>query len=217
MDITKIGEAATIASVLTATNPVEIIKLRLQTAHELLSTGRIKENYSSIRHVIASMAEKEGLRSFWKGNTIGILRFFPNEYINYRARGFLQSVLPNSIGINMGIAVLAGWTSSSILYPFDILRQSLGTNTEKDNKLFGTVRSLIKNHGPRYFYSGFLNSMVGTAVFRGSFNGIYDSAKHRANTLNQKALIAYFCAAIAGGICYPIDIVRRRRILINST
>ena len=58
--------------------------------------------------------------------------------------------------------------------------------------------------------------MLGTAVFRGSFNGVYDSAKHHAKSLNEKAFIAYICAAIAGGICYPIDIIRRRRILINS-
>ena len=58
--------------------------------------------------------------------------------------------------------------------------------------------------------------MLGTAVFRGSFNGIYDSAKHSAKSLNEKAFIAYICAAIAGGICYPIDSIRRRRILINS-
>ena len=119
--------------------------------------------------------------------------------------------------MNVGIAIMAGWTASSILYPFDILRQSLGTNTEKDGKLISTTKGLLKHHGARYFYHGFLNSMIGTAVFRGSFNGIYDSAKHSATELNQKAFIAYICAAIAGGICYPIDIIRRRRILINSS
>ena len=117
----------------------------------------------------------------------------------------------------MGIAVAAGWTASSILYPFDILRQSLGTNTEREGKLVSTAKGLLKRNGPRYFYHGFLNSMIGTAVFRASFNGIYDSAKHSAKSINEKALIAYVCAAIAGGICYPIDIVRRRRILINSS
>ena len=83
----------------------------------------------------------------------------------------------------MGIAVVAGWTASSILYPFDILRQSLGTNTEREGKLVSTAKGLLKRHGFRYFYHGFLNSMIGTAIFRASFNGIYDSAKHNANSL----------------------------------
>jgi solute carrier family 25 (mitochondrial adenine nucleotide translocator), member 4/5/6/31 len=119
--------------------------------------------------------------------------------------------------MNMGIAVLAGWTASSLLYPFDILRQHLGTNTEREGKITSTLRTLLKNNGARYFYKGFFNSMIGTAVFRGSFNGIYDSAKHQARSVDQKALVAYLCAVTAGAICYPIDIVRRRRILINST
>jgi len=54
--------------------------------------------------------------------------------------------------------------------------------------------------------------MVGTAVFRASFNGLFDTLKSKAASLYQKSLIAYFCAAIAGGICYPIDIIRRRKI-----
>lgn len=78
MDLNLFGKTAAVASVLTATNPVEIIKLRLQTAHELFATGRIKENYSSITQCVTSMVEKEGVKSFWKGNTVGILRFFPN-------------------------------------------------------------------------------------------------------------------------------------------
>lgn len=217
MEINKIGETAAIISVLTATNPIEIIKLRLQTTQELLSTGKIKENYSSIRHCVTSMAQKEGLRSFWKGNTVSILKFFPSECISYKARLFLQSSAQNSVSLNMGIAVLAGWTASSILYPFEIVRQSLGTNTEKEGKLGSTVKGILKNHGPRYFYHGFLNSLIGTAVFRGSFNGIYDSAKYAAKSIEQKAFIAYLCAAVAGCICYPIDIVRRRRILLNSS
>lgn len=78
MDLNIFGKTAAVASVLTATNPVEIIKLRLQTAHELFAAGRIKENYSSISQCVSSMVEKEGVKSFWKGNTVGILRFFPN-------------------------------------------------------------------------------------------------------------------------------------------
>jgi hypothetical protein len=58
--------------------------------------------------------------------------------------------------------------------------------------------------------------MVGTAVFRGSFNGFYDSAKSKVKSIELKALIAYTCAVIAGGICYPLDSIRRRRIMINS-
>lgn len=93
---------------------------------------------------------------------------------------------------------------------------SMSNCTEKDTKISQTLKNIVRNHGVKYFYKGFLNSMVGTAIFRGSFNGLYDSSKSRAKTLEFKALIAYTCSLIAGGICYPLDSVRRRKIVTNS-
>ena len=156
------------------------------------------------------------MRSFWKGNTIGILRFFPNEAINSKTRSTLRKQSSDSVAANLAIAVMAGWTATSILYPVDILRQSLSTSTDKSSNVIATFRGLVRNHGLRYFYKGYLNSLLGTAVFRGSFNGSFDCAKSKARNLGEKTTIAYLCAVIAGSICYPIDIINKRRILINS-
>lgn len=217
MDLNIVGKTAAVASVLTATNPVEIIKLRMQTSYELFKTGRVNHNISSIKDCVLSMVEKEGVRSFWKGNTVGILRFFPNEFINYEARGFYQNFATNSLTNNIAVAILGGWTASSILYPCDILRQSLGTNTEKEAKTLKTIQGILKNQGPRYFYKGYMNSLLNTAIFRASFNGSFDTVKSVAETSNQKTVLAYLCASLAGVIGYPIDIIRKRRILLNST
>lgn len=163
------------------------------------------------------MIKKEGVKSLWKGNTIGILRFFPNEFINFKARGFYQGYVANSFASNLGVAVLAGWTASSILYPFDILRQTLGTNTEKESKPLKAIKGIVQNQGFRYFYKGYFNSLMATAVFRASFNGIFDTVKTHATNINERAFIAYCCASLAGAICYPIDIVRKRRIFLNAS
>jgi solute carrier family 25 (adenine nucleotide translocator) protein 4/5/6/31 len=93
---------------------------------------------------------------------------------------------------------------------------SLSNTTEKHYKIIHTLKTLIKTNGAKYFYKGFLNSLVGTAVFRGTFNGLYDTAKSKATSLETKAMIAYCCAVAAGGICYPLDSIRRRRIIMNS-
>jgi len=74
----------------------------------------------------------------------------------------------------------------------------------------------VTKNGTKYFYKGFLNSLIGTALFRGSFNGIYDTTKMYSNTIEAKALIAYFSAVLAGTICYPLDILRKRRITLNT-
>lgn len=57
------------------------------------------------------------------------------------------------------------------------MRISLSNSTEKSSKLYATLKTIVKKNGPKYFYKGFFNSLVGTALFRGSFNGIYDTTK----------------------------------------
>jgi solute carrier family 25 (mitochondrial adenine nucleotide translocator), member 4/5/6/31 len=78
MEQAQLKNSAIIVSLLTLTSPLELIKIRLQTAHELLSSGRITETYRSVSHCISSISKLEGVRSLWKGNAIGIARFFPN-------------------------------------------------------------------------------------------------------------------------------------------
>ena len=75
---------------------------------------------------------------------------------------------------------------------------------------------MIKKNGLKYFYKGYFNSLFGIAVFRGSFNGIYDSIKYNADSINLKALYAYLSTVAAGFISYPFDIIRKRRIILNN-
>lgn len=158
------------------------------------------------------------MRSLWKGNAIGIARFFPNESINLKSRQFLQRNSPLTDGFtrNVMVAVLSGWTASSLLYPFDTLRLALASSTEKKPKIASILKNLIRTQGPGYFFRGYLNSLMGTAIFRGSFNGIYDTAKSKTRSVEERTLVAYLSAVVAGGVCYPLDLVRRRRIVGNE-
>lgn len=53
-------------------------------------------------------------------------------------------------------------------------------------------------------------------IYRGSYNGSYDTHKHQAKNLKEKAMIAYFCTIFSEYLTYPVEIVRRRRIAINA-
>ena len=79
-----------IASLLTLVSPIDLIRTRLQTDAQLFKTGRITQTYRSIRHCLKTIQKTEGVKSFWKGNTMNLARFFPNETINYKARSLLK-------------------------------------------------------------------------------------------------------------------------------
>jgi len=212
----SLSKTAILASLLTAANPLELIKLRIQTSLELAASGKVKESYASVRQCASSIIKTEGIRSFWRGNTLSLLRFFPNESINLYVRNFMSKQIGES-GINkVAGAMVSGWTASFLLYPFDILRQNISTSTEKKFSLLKSAVGLVKTRGLRYLYKGFLNSLLGTAVYRGSFNGSFDTFKNRRKTLPEKAGIAYLCAVWAAIVCYPLDVVNRRRIFVDS-
>jgi hypothetical protein len=114
------------------------------------------------------------------------------------------------------VAVLSGWTASSLLYPFDTLRLALSSSTDSKTSVKALLKGILRNQGAGYFFKGFLSSLMGTAIFRGSFNGIYDTLKSRTNSMEERTAVAYLSAVVAGGVCYPLDIVRRRRIVGNG-
>ncbi len=82
--------------------------------------------------------------------------------------------------------------------------------------MISTFKNVLRNNGPKYFYKGFLNSMIGTAIFRGNFNGLFDNTKQYAQDIQGKVCIAYMSAVAAGFICHPLDVARRRSIIANS-
>ncbi|CAM6001636.1 unnamed protein product [Sphagnum balticum] len=188
-----------------------------EVSPETAITRNTREDYRSIKHCIRTIFQNEGLKSFWKGSGIGLLRFYPNESINLQARKLARQHLPSHFASNICAAVAGGWAACLTLYPFDILRMTLSNTIEKDYSVLKTFKSTLKLHGARYFYKGIGSSLLTSAVFRGTFNGLYDTLKELTSTLEGKVGCAYISAVSAGAICYPLDSLRRRRIVRNCS
>ena len=215
MDV-SISHMAGIASLLTLTSSLELIRTRLQTDRQLVSLGRISQTYRSIRHCLSSITRTEGLLSLWKGNTVGLARFFPSEAINYQARNVFRPHFGSDCLGNIAVAVLAGWTASSTLYPLEAIRMALSSHTSQQQAALSALGRLVRQNGPSIFYRGFAQSMAGTAVFRASFNGLYDWAKGYSASQKGRVGIAYSCSIVAGVLCYPLDSLRRKKMVANS-
>ena len=143
-------------------------------------------------------------------------RIFPIETINYHCRRELQKRMPNTWGNNVGIAILSGTTASTVMYPLDILRQFMNNQTSGGMSVTQAVRDIYGKYGLKYFYKGYANMLLTIATYRAFYNGTYDTNKGRASNLYEKAGIAYLSTVFAESVIYPIEIVRRRRIVINS-
>ena len=230
MDFFIAGIAGTIGK--TSTAPLERIKLLLQNQHTL-SVVNVK--YLGLTDCFTTIVKNEGFFSLWRGNFINVMRYFPNQALNFALKDTFKKMFPKYnpdknflkfFLINCLSGGLAGAISLSLLHPIDFVRTRLATdNKVKDGprKFNGTsdcIRKIYLNeNGIRGFYPGLIVSVVGIFQYRALYFGGYDSLKGRFMTDNhnflQKWAVAQGITLISGFLVYPLDTVRRR-IIIQS-
>jgi hypothetical protein len=80
------------------------------------------------------------MRALWKGNSISVLRFFPNETINNDVKNAVKTIIPASPISNIGAGIIGGWTAAGILYPVDTARIFISTSTQRTSE---TIKKLL--------------------------------------------------------------------------
>ena len=75
------GCAAAVAK--TSAAPIERVKLLLQNQGELLKQGRLETRYGGVRDCVVRTLSSEGIRSLWRGNFASVVRYFPQQALNF--------------------------------------------------------------------------------------------------------------------------------------
>lgn len=75
------GTAAAISK--TSAAPIERVKLLLQNQNELLKQGKLQHRYSGATECITRTFKYEGVLSFWRGNFASVIRYFPQQALNF--------------------------------------------------------------------------------------------------------------------------------------
>ena len=128
----------------------------------------------------------------------------------------MQTVLPSGWGYNIVSAVTGGLSATTLIYPSDILRQYMNNNTKSRLTILKAIKTIKNNYGLKYFYKGYPNFCLTMGTYRTFYNGSFDTYKYKARTIYEKGMIAYLCTLMSEFIVFPIEGVRRRRIVINS-
>jgi len=68
----------------TCTAPIERVKLIIQTqdANPRIMSGEVPR-YTGIGNCFARVYQEQGLRAFWAGNGVNIIRYFPTQAFNF--------------------------------------------------------------------------------------------------------------------------------------
>jgi solute carrier family 25 (adenine nucleotide translocator) protein 4/5/6/31 len=233
LDFIAGGISAAVSKTVVA--PLERVKLllQIQDAHKHIPKD---QQYKGIVDCFSRVYKEQGFLSYWRGNVVNVVRYFPTQALNFAFKDKYQALfLPAGIDKNtqfwrffagnLASGGAAGATSLAIVYPLDFARTRLGADVGKsaaDREFKGLADCIAKSFKAdgvvRGLYPGFLVSVQGIIVYRAIYFGAYDTAKAMFDKPNiaVKFAIAQTVAAASVTISYPFDTVRRRLMMMSG-
>uniref|UniRef100_A0A1J3CZ94 Putative mitochondrial adenine nucleotide transporter BTL3 n=1 Tax=Noccaea caerulescens TaxID=107243 RepID=A0A1J3CZ94_NOCCA len=145
----------------------------------------VRGEQRSLLGLIQRIATTEGIRGFWKGNLVNILRTAPFKSINFYAydtyRGQLLKLSGNEETTNFErflAGAAAGVTASLLCLPLDTIRTVMvAPGGEALGGVVGAFRHMIQTEGFFSLYKGLVPSLVSMAPAGAVFYGVYDILK----------------------------------------
>jgi solute carrier family 25 (adenine nucleotide translocator) protein 4/5/6/31 len=226
-DFILAGVAAAIGK--TATAPLERVKLLLQNQH---SIKVIEKPYTGISDCIGRLIKAEGVLSLWRGNVANVIRYFPNQAMNFALKDSIKKSFPlydpKSQFWKFAIAnCMAGGIASSIslivCHPIDLIRTRLALDNKNKSggrQFSGSIDCLSKIYnaeGIAGVYKGMVITVIGIFTFRAVYFGFYDTLKgtfiKKDTNFFIKWALAQSITVFSSAMFYPLDTLRRRIML----
>jgi len=226
------GTAAAISK--TSAAPIERVKLLLQNQNELLKQGKLSQGYSGVKECVTRTFRHEGVLSFWRGNFASVIRYFPQQALNFAFKDQIQSVFKISknasnkekFSKNIVSGGCAGSLSLLFVQSIDYTRTRLATDAKSStgkrqfNGIVDVYVKTVQSDGVRGLYRGFAVSCVCIFIYRGLYFGLYDTLKPLVLGENAKwiqtFLLGWGVTITAGLAAYPIDTVKRRMMMTSG-
>ena len=108
--------------------------------------------------------------------------------------------------------ILGSWLSLGLVYPIEYTRNQISNNISQQNSsIIKMMIKTVKTQGFRALYTGSAIMMVGVAVFRGVYFGVFDTFKGDKEGLAIWG-VAYIASFLSLLVTYPSNTIRQRLI-----
>lgn len=230
------GVSAAVSKTIAA--PIELVKLRIQNADEMIKSGKLDRPYNGIVDCGKRIVSEESFASLWKGNFTNVLRYFPTQALNFAFKDKFKAMFGYDkkrdgygkwfMG-NLASGGMAGATSLLFVYSLDYARTRLSNDNKSAKRggakqysgLVDVYKQTIATDGVAGLYRGFVISCVGIIIYRGLYFGMFDSIKpmmpsNMRDNFLPNFLLGWVVTIGAGLASYPIDTVRRRMMMTSG-
>lgn len=222
-----------------ATYPVHRVKILLQTqdANPAILSGRVKRY--AFTQAFARLLREQGVAGLWRGNTPYLLRHVPSVAMSFTFKDAIrQALLPQVsssgavLAVNAAAGGAAGALALAIVYPFEFatvrMAADLGSSGERQygSTMQAAWLQAVQREGLLATYRGFGLAVASTAVYKGLYFGLYDSAKARflgsddaapaavsPTGFALRSALAVGTTYVSATLAYPLDVIRKRLIV----
>jgi len=218
----------------TVVAPLERVKILLQIQDASKHIPK-DQQYKGIVDCFSRVYREQGFLSFWRGNVVNVVRYFPTQALNFAFKDTYKQMFMDGIDKkkefwkffagNLAAGGAAGATSLLIVYPLDFARTRLGADVGKaahEREFKGLKDCIVKCYKAdgliRGLYPGFLSSVQGIIIYRAIYFGAYDTAKDMFDKpgILTRFAIAQTVAMTSVTVAYPFDTVRRRLMMMSG-
>ncbi|KEH20834.1 substrate carrier family protein [Medicago truncatula] len=145
----------------------------------------VRGEQKNLFELIQTIATSQGLKGFWKGNFVNILRTAPFKAINFYAYDTYKNKLvrlsgnEESTNFERFVAgAAAGVTATLLCLPMDTIRTVMvAPGGEALGGVIGVFRHMIKTEGFFSLYKGLVPSIISMAPSGAVYYGVYDILK----------------------------------------
>ncbi|CCD25900.2 thiamine transporter TPC1 NDAI_0G01240 [Naumovozyma dairenensis CBS 421] len=205
--------------------PLDTLKIRLQIvpleqqqkqASKITSVARYQ---SRSLMMIKQMIQKEGIRSFWKGNVPGSAMYIVYGGVQFGSYSLYNNILGSKMSWNaqlngLFIGALAGMSSSFCSYPFDVLRTRFVANrTLQSSNINLKIQEIWTHEGVQGFFRGCSWSMFTISLSASILFGCYETLKVYGESHDNKFILgsaSSISGVLSKVVVFPLDTIRRR-------
>ncbi|CAI7926622.1 unnamed protein product [Closterium sp. NIES-53] len=205
----------------TCSAPLDRIKLLLQV-QQLGQLGTSANAYTGIGQAMVKITREEGIRAFWKGNGLNIIRIFPYSATQLTSHEQYKAMIAGpsgqlSVPQRLMAGALAGMTATALTHPLDTVRLRMAMPTSGYSGMADAFSTIARTEGVLAMYKGLFATLLGIAPYAAVNFASYDllkSSLYGSGMVQQSVpanlLMGATAGTIATSVCYPLDTVRRR-------
>ena len=191
----------------------------------MFQVSKTQFSYRTAANVLYKGYKKNGILSWWRGNSATMARVIPYAAVQFTAHEQIKIYLCERVDEPLPpkkkflAGSFAGLVACTLTYPLDLVRARLAiAGKDKYKTLRHAFQTIYREEGIFRFYNGYIPTVLGIMPYAGTSFFIYETLKqnyHEKHPGAPLSLIHRLGYGAVAGICgqsfsYPLDIVRRR-------